>query len=172
MATPIGYIGHKPVFGPPRPPEMMMLGTASSAAGVNASDPTATHMPFPSLGPDFFVGFSSGYTPFSSLEPWETSPAHLTCPASSNGWNVEDDSTTFSGSAWSGSSDCGLFDKLPRELRDRIYTDAMEMRLSTHSLGLKEEWETATCVKPELTRRVFLDLMHESIMIFPGKLFE
>lgn len=40
---------------------------------------------------------------------------------------------------WNGQSDMGLFGKLPRELRDRIYTEALVVRLDEKKLELEEK---------------------------------
>lgn len=66
-----------------------------------------------------------------------------------------------------GSATCGLFDTIPRELRDRIYTEAVQLLVVADGA-----WKWATnpeCEEPELARLALIDMTLEMAMLMPGK---
>jgi hypothetical protein len=184
MATPIGYIDGKPIFGPPRPPPEpaspfesgveVGLGNLSITPTTSTTQPSA---PPPSLGGDFFLGFSHDYVPWCTLRYREQllrpmgPPAHLSCPASINGWNVDTErgAPLFTGIELSRIDiSNGLFDKLPRELRDKIYTEAMQLRIIESMVDGARDPTKPTSTLPEQIRQAHIDLTIEPAMIIPG----
>lgn len=77
---------------------------------------------------------------------------------------------------WPGNSDCGFFDKLPRELRDWIYAEAVGLRFSQDDERKLECFEATKCSTSEsltqdteLRRLIQVELIKEMATIYPGK---
>lgn len=200
MATPIGYINGKPVSGPPRPPSMSVfplpppipgafmpqgalaypLDGSSSAPiqlggmpvmptlHVDMSGAMAFH---PDGTDEAFDAFEEQHrNPLTSLKIWPSPPANLRCPASVNGWYHEDGATASRNKAWNGTSNRGLFDKLPLELREKIYSEAVVLRRSKQDSRQLDWLESGDCRAKELFRLDALSHWKDGMMIFPGKL--
>jgi hypothetical protein len=90
MLDPIGYLNGKPVFGPVCPLEMFSLvpGVVPTMADIDDGLDAAR---------DRFERLND--IRFTSLRSWETPPTGLTCPASTNGWNIEGDHVPSLGNA-------------------------------------------------------------------------
>ncbi|QDS77257.1 hypothetical protein FKW77_003599 [Venturia effusa] len=146
MATSVGHINGKPIFGPPRPP------------------------------PEILHCMDPNYVPFSSYIP-RPPPSYHTCPASYNGWTGFEAQipSKVESTPWSGKSDCGLFDRLPRELRDRIYAEAVALRFSKDDVRKLEYFEATKCPTAEILdqdtevrRLVQVEVIKESATVYPG----
>ncbi|QDS74524.1 hypothetical protein FKW77_007432 [Venturia effusa] len=190
MATPIGFINGKPVFGPPLPPlsvpqpppgpvpaipSAFTTMISASLSGIPEASPNIPANPLATLFPspfDIAMAFEEfefqHLAPYTLLTIWERPPHGLACPASINGWTAKKGEGQFPGRAWDGTSDCGDFNKLPPELREKIYAEAVELRFSSLQLRHLEELESEENGHIAYVRLGSVNRTRETVMIVPG----
>jgi hypothetical protein len=153
MATPIGAIDGKPIFGPPRPLHMESPCQPISEADEMGWIPED----LPHNVSNFFVSINKR-------------PASLTCSATANGWDADylNNGKPTHRDSWLRTSDCGLLGKLPGEIRNEIYQYLLVPRYTGKNLQNLESLEAVEYPTPEFVRQNIVDLIKETVMICPG----